>query len=94
MEWYIPMHHSNFMSVTSEINSAYRSGHCTGPLGTGSVRLVPTAQLHHQILTVTMQLMLSLTLHRALRKDYLTHDMIEMMDPIAMFAIPRLAIIW
>ena len=65
-----------------------------GPLGTGPVGLVPTALLHHQILTVSIQLMLSLTLHRALRKDYLKHDMIEMMDPIAMFAIPRLAIIW
>lgn len=31
--------------------------------------------------------------HRALRKKYLTQDMMEMMDPLVMFAVPRLAII-
>lgn len=32
--------------------------------------------------------------NRAIKKKYLTYEMIEMMDPSAMFAIPRLAILW
>ena len=36
----------------------------------------------------------SWSVHRALQKKYFTYDMVEMMDPIVMFAIPRLAIIW
>ena len=31
--------------------------------------------------------------HRGLRKEYITQDMMEMMDPSVMFAVPRLAII-
>lgn len=31
---------------------------------------------------------------RAIKKKYLSYDMIEMMDPSVMFAIPRLAILW
>ena len=31
---------------------------------------------------------------RAIKKKYLSYDVIEMMDPCAMFAIPRLAILW
>ena len=33
-------------------------------------------------------------LYRALRKNYISSDMMEMMDPSVMFAIPRLAIVW
>ena len=31
--------------------------------------------------------------HRGLHKEYITQDMMEMMDPSVMFAVPRLAII-
>jgi hypothetical protein len=31
---------------------------------------------------------------RAIKKNYITEDMMEMMDPSLMFAIPRLAIVW
>ena len=31
---------------------------------------------------------------RGLQKKYITTDMVEMMDPVIMFAIPRLAIVW
>lgn len=31
---------------------------------------------------------------RALKRQYINHDMIEMMEPSIMFAIPRLAIVW
>lgn len=37
---------------------------------------------------------LCVCVYRALKRDYFTHDMIEMMDPSIMFAIPRLAIVW
>ncbi len=33
-------------------------------------------------------------LSRAIKNKNLSHDMIEMMDPSVMFAIPRLAILW
>lgn len=31
---------------------------------------------------------------RAIKSDYVTEDMMDMMDPSLMFAIPRLAIVW
>ena len=31
---------------------------------------------------------------RAIKRNYITEDMMDMMDPSLMFAIPRLAIVW
>ena len=31
---------------------------------------------------------------RAMKNEYITEDMMDMIDPSLMFAIPRLAIVW
>jgi hypothetical protein len=53
---------------------------------------VMSAEEFDQLQDVTVQFIEATK--RAIKKNYITEDMMEMMDPSLMFAIPRLAIVW